>query len=459
MVITEIVKIKWNPKTKKWYENKGYIYTKTNNEFIAKVKDLTHGCIAYVEVKCDCENCKNPYLTPMTYQKYLQGIHEDGRYYCRKCSMRLFSGEKIHHTRLVNGKSFKIWCVEENKEDVLNRFDNELNKFTTEDICCYTHDKYYFKCPRGIHKSELKQISNFTSGEEGVINCRQCNSFAQFLIDSYGEYALDLYWDYEKNINKQGNKINPWQVAKNTNKKVWIKCQEKDYHESYLLNYANFVKGDRCPYCSSNKVHPLDSVGKLLEDENLLEIWSEKNKKSPYEYAPKSNKKVWWKCVEGKHKDYFRSINNSNKYSFRCPECMQEKDESFLQRKVRLYLESLDYTILHEHNCTIIPKNPKTNHLLPFDNEIIINNKKLIIEVNGIQHYKICSWHKSSAKIYNVKAEYELHMIQVRDRYKKFISYTQDYNYIAIPYWTDDKEGTWKQLIDNKINELNNIIV
>jgi len=46
--------------------------------------------------------------------------------------------------------------------------------------------KYYFKCPMGIHKSELKQINCLTSGQEGSMDCKLCNSFAQWGIDNLG---------------------------------------------------------------------------------------------------------------------------------------------------------------------------------------------------------------------------------------------------------------------------------
>lgn len=199
------------------------------------------------------------------------------------------------------------------------------------------------------------------------------------------------------------------------------------------------------------KVHPLDSLGKLLEDKGLLDVWSDKNNKSPYEYTPMSQQRMWWKCLDGKHKDYQRSICNANIYNFTCPQCIREKGESLFQEKVRLYLKELKYTILHEYNCTIVPINPKTNYQLPFDNEI--KELKLIIEVMGIQHYKINGFHKMQSKKNNTTPKYEFHMQQVRDRYKKIIAKSQGYNYIAIPYWTDDKDETWKQLINNKIKE------
>jgi len=115
------------------------------------------------------------------------------------------------------------------------------------------------------------------------------------------------------------------------------------------------------------------------------------------------------KCSDGKHKDYYRKINNSYYYDFRCPECMKEKDSSIIQKNVENYLNNLGFTVLHETNCTIIPINPKTKYPLPFDNEIeLINKKRLICEVNGIQHYELNGFHKLQAKRNKTTPEYEL---------------------------------------------------
>jgi hypothetical protein len=132
-----------------------------------------------------------------------------------------------------------------------------------------------------------------------------------------------------------------------------------------------------------------------------------------------------------------------------CPSCIRERTESILQEKVRLYCESLGFTIRHEHQCTLKCRNPKTKATLPYDNEIV--ELKLIIEVHGIQHYKITNFHHL-AKIKFITTQKALEDIQWKDQYKKDFVLQQGYHYLEIPYWTDDKKETWKQLIDdNKI--------
>ena len=75
MLLTKTVKLNWHPKIKKHYEEKEYIYTKMGDEFEVKVEDLTKGSNVKVLVKCDCEDCKQPYLKPMPWKRYNNYIH------------------------------------------------------------------------------------------------------------------------------------------------------------------------------------------------------------------------------------------------------------------------------------------------------------------------------------------------------------------------------------------------
>ena len=85
MLITKTAMVKWNQSNKTWYESKGHIFTKWKDEFEVKIEDLSKGSKSLVTIKCDCEHCKSPYLTPMMYKDYIRSVFEDGKYYCRRC--------------------------------------------------------------------------------------------------------------------------------------------------------------------------------------------------------------------------------------------------------------------------------------------------------------------------------------------------------------------------------------
>ena len=184
----------------------------------------------------------------------------------------------------------------------------------------------------------------------------------------------------------------------------------------------------------------------------IFDIWSDKNKRTPYEYKQKSGQKVWLKCKRGKHTDTYRTLNGAYANSYECPDCVKERDESKIEETVRLYINNvLSLATLHEHKCSILPLNPKTNRPLPFDNEIV--KYKLIIEVHGIQHYQITNFANLSAKKFGTTPEYEFEYLQWKDNYKKQYALSSGYSYLALSY-LDIKNGKYKQIIKNKINEI-----
>ena len=448
-LISRKANVKWNKKQKKYYESLGYIYTKLGDEFEVKVEDLTKG--SSVKVECICDNC-GKILPSWTYQQYNKYKKENGETYCSKCGTLLFGKEKSRKTKLSKSKSFEQWCIENNRQDILDRWDYELNDCLPSEISYGVRKKCWFKCDKHEeHKSELKSIVDFTNGCEGSIECKQCKSIAQYILDSFPDKKLEEVWDYEKN-----GDLDPWSINRGSHIKIWIICQEKEYHGSYEIKCYSFIRGSRCSYCCNyhGKVHPLDSLKQYIinnyGEEFFNIIWSEKNKVDPTTIAPNSLIECWWNCPDIKHKPFKRSCHHSFASEYRCIECVQERKESLIEEKTRLYLEELGYEVLTEYKCSIIPKNPKKegkNNSMPFDNEILLENgKHLIIEVHGIQHYEIDGY-------YN-KTKEDLEYQQYKDNYKKEQCLKLDYEYLEIPYTAFDKSENYKQIIDNKIKNL-----
>ena len=131
-------------------------------------------------------------------------------------------------------------------------------------------------------------------------------------------------------------------------------------------------------------------------------------------------------------------------------------NNSIIEEKAKTYLEGLKCNLLHEHNCTIRPINPKTKHPMPYDNELVLHNgKHLIIEVHGEQHYN-SRYYRSINKCSDEEAKMKLKQRQLYDRYKKYIAWKNNYEYLELPYWSFEgkNKDLYKQMIDNKIKEI-----
>lgn len=410
--------------------------------------------------------------------------------------------------------SFYYWCKNNNRQDLLDRWDYELNNISPTEIRYTSRKKVWLKCPRGTHESQQFAVSVIIRSKSSP--CKKCKSVAQFLIDNYGENGIEKYWG-------KNNKISPWDISSKSYNKCWIICQNKEYHPEYETRVVDFKNGHRCPYCVSRKVCKEDSFGQWAIDnidDNFIEnYWSDKNRVSPFKISKCSQKYIWIKCQnDSTHPDYktkadrfysgarcpyctnnmicytnslgylhpelvkYWSTNNKEsiyqvachskkKYLwichkhgeflslphamidsyYKCPKCAMEKISRYEDMLMK-YLDELNIKYLNEYNCNLICRNPKTGYILPYDNELV--DYKLIIEIHGSQHYYPCkTW--GNRKLTEEEAIRDLEYTQWKDLYKKKYALKNGYYYLEIPYWNFNSDY-YKKLVNDKLREIKN---
>jgi hypothetical protein len=369
-LIIEEIETEWRSRNIQYYKNKGYKFTNCGDKFLVNSKDLSSGSHVIVNVKCD--NCLEELSIPFSS---FSRCNKNGKYYCKKCSIKLYGLKNSLDTRRNNSISFMEWCLNNNRQDILKLWDYKLNNKFPEQVSYGSKSNYYFKCPLGIHESFKKCVKSITSKNFKISSaCDKCNSFE--------------FW-----------------------------C-EKNNHIDYL------------------------------------KLWDYKlNKCSPNDVRYGSHSEYYFKCPLGKHRSHnivIKRIVSGNTNI--CPYCVRERTKSFLQEKVDNYIcKKYNYKINHEYDCSIVPINPRTKMLLPFDNEI--EELRLIIESNGKQHYAQSPWHNTIARHSGRTPEQEFKYQRIKDRYKRIIAKQNGFEYLEIPFWTE-KDESYKQLIDDKINEI-----
>ena len=76
--------------------------------------------------------------------------------------------------RYTYSQTFEEWCIENNRQDILDLWDYEKNDKLPSEVPRGTKTEYYFKCPNGIHESESRRLSLITDKPDHVLICKQC---------------------------------------------------------------------------------------------------------------------------------------------------------------------------------------------------------------------------------------------------------------------------------------------
>ena len=379
-------------------DNYKYIGSYKYKEITIDNKNKKHN-LGYIRVKCP--HCESEY--DVTLENFKKGTK------CTNCC-HSYENSFAYYIQVELGESLnKYWDWKK----------NDINPY-----CVYKSTakvKIWIKCTETNYHGSYKISPNKFHQNR---RCPYCvskkihpkDSFGRWLIDTHGEDAIEKYWS-----NK--NTVNPFEISIRSAKKVWILCQEKDYHNNdggYLISCDAFYTGNRCSYCANQKVHPKDSFGILFPKK--AKYWSPKNKKSSYEVASHSNKKYKFIC-EKCGDEFERNLSklNRNDTGVICKNCHSSQ------------LEQLTKEVLDKYNI-------KYYREYVFDNLIGVGNKSLrfdfylpgyniTIECQGIQHKEIQT---------NWQTEEQFEILQIHDKRKEEYCERNNIELIKIWYYNID---------------------
>lgn len=224
--------------------------------------------------------------------------------------------------------------------------------------------KAYWLCGNGhSYRREVRDEVKTPS------KCRTCNTVGFKRPD-----LIQLWSDK--------NDKSPFDYTLGSPEKVFWKCIDDETHPDFEQHIRDKVKkGYGCPYCRGLKVCLTNSLGFIRPE--IVELWSDKNNKTPYDYTEYSGKEVWWKCyINGEHKDYKLCIVHMTMYKIPCPECrIKSKGEGY----VETILKDLGYDYDREFTYEgCVGKNK-----LPFDFRVTLKRgKDAVIEYDGRQHHE-----------------------------------------------------------------------
>ena len=304
----------------------------------------------------------------------------------------------------VSHKMALYWNYEKN---------NNINPRT---IFKNSHKPYYFNCEKCEHIYH-QQLDVVNKG----IGCGYCCSPPKQLCDneecklcfekSFESHEKSKFWNIEKN-----NGVKAREVFKSSNKKYYLDCETCNHSFNVKINNITSSNDQWCSYCG-NKYLCEDNDCKICYEKSFIshyksKFWcTKKNKLTPRQVFKNSHEAYWFSCDKC-FNDFESRIDNINNGTF-CPFCKNKT-------------EKIVYEFLLENNFIIKKeakfswcKNEKTNCNLPFD--FLLEDYKLIIEIDGMQHFENISHWNSDFK-----------EIQIRDKYKMELATKNNFSIIRI---------------------------
>ena len=278
-----------------------------------------------------------------------------------------------------------------------------------ENVKWYSYKKYakengeYFcvSCALKLYGRKNQRISKLKKGK----------SFYQWCYDNISKELADWIlsrWDYELNVDENGNIINPKDVNCNSigiGKGYWFKCLDHPEHNSEQKNISSFTSGSgsiTCNQCNTISITNPELVKFLVNKEDAL----------VYSYG--SNVKVLMRCPDCGYEKKM-SVNTLTTRGFGCAIC---SDGYYPEKFTANLLEQLSINFDTQIGKTSL--NWCKKYL--YDN--YISDINCIIETHGMQHYKDTSgdWNRSS-----------LQKIQTNDKDKEALAKENKIeNYIVI---------------------------
>ena len=475
LVENQLVEVKWCNPVKKWYEERGYQFTKNRDSFVVRAEDLPITSTHKVDVQCDsCGIIKH--LRCRDYQK---SIMKYGKYYCRNCGNKIAQQALIENEKVERFRIFEEWCKKNNYKPVSTIDDYENTKSKLRFECpihgvgsvMYTHVqrgqmsggcckgdrlKQIHTTPYKIVKEEIEsKNNNILINPEDYIDSKTKN--LRVICGSCGNQFITsraLIKSTDGRCWECGRNVKNWKSFKNLVQKrhqdYVNRCRElgytaimsvDDFEEVTTLDsvrilcpkhgevqqlYYNFVNYNGiCKYCAD------EIRGNKLKynTEELLKIISSKNNNTllnPEEYIGSNERNLKIKCGSCGNV-FIQSLNNYKRANLtgKCPDC---NEISYGEYLIASYLNKyrISYNRWHPFpDCR--DKQP-----LPFD--FYLEEYNLCIEYDGEQHF------------YPKFGIDNFVMTKLHDAMKNQYCKWNNIDLLRIPYW--DRDNIEQILID-----------
>lgn len=377
MILDSHVNISWNNATKKWYVDKGYIFTKNKDMFKVRLEDIIPTSTIKVNVKCDY--CGKDH--DKEYRKYISGRETVEKDCCssKKClasktkeiNLKLYGVENSMQREDVKTKTSE--SMRTSKDDVLSICDKKGLKLV-DDYSKYKNDRSRINVickhhtDRGIQNTSISNIKKskyccFYGGAEETGKRKRLDF--EIVLDKFlelGHIPLFSREDYENSCSK-----------------LKFICEKHKNKGVQYTSYRMIQQGScGCNYCSKESAKDKLKLSQVF-------VFNEFSKRGlnvvdGQAYINK-DKSIAYRCKKHKEVVQYCSYNNLKSTNQPCSICRNEDRLSDLNKRFRSAIMSWkrDTEIHCDYKCVFTNSSVyDIHHIHPY-NEII---KESLVNLN-----------------------------------------------------------------------------
>jgi len=284
-------------------------------------------------------------------------------------------------------------------------------KVKPRDVFKSTVKKYWFTC-NNDHDFDVSL--NSVTGGHWCSSCHQKPSYDRSFASNEERAAC---WHTTKN-----GDVKPRDVFKSANKKYWFTCNND--HDFYM-SPSSVTKGKWCSSCHQTPSYEQS----FASNEERAAYWhATKNGKVKPRDVFKSSHKIFWFTCDNDHDFDMRLGNVTNSRQW-CPSCVNKT-------------ETHVFETLRDKGYDVGKKSNRKMFKTKYRYDIIIDDKKVIVEVDGAQHFKQVSNWGSYEETYKT------------DIYKEELAHKNGYRVIRI-----SQEYLWyRQIAKNKTEWISKLV-
>ena len=318
------------------------------------------------------------------------------------------------------------------------------NELKPINITICSGNSFLFLCNICKHDFESR-IADITKSNNWCPYCS--NPPKQLCNQDECKNCLDKsFASHEKSKHLFDKTINIRQIFKYSNSKYEFKCNICEHiFETEICKITNLNRW--CPYCSypPQKLCDAEQCNKCFiksfASHEKSKFWSIDNKILPRQIFKSSHKQYKFEC-ENKH-NFSKMLSNIRQLSW-CPYCVNKTEQKLYDNLQPIY-NNLEQQFKVEW-C----KSDFTNKCYPFD--FILEEHKIIIELDGIQHFEQVSNWDSPQKTHE-RDKYK--MEQANDNGYSIIRILQEDVFYDTYQWLEElKTNIEKIITENKVQNI-----